>query len=243
MGRSRRRTPGRRPVSSGRRRHHRPPTTSRARRSSPPIRTPTTSRRHSRRARSPPLADAEHSFAHQFDDAEQQRQASSLGMWVFLVTEIMFFGGMFTAYAIYRALYPDAFAHGSHELDIHLGATNTAVLIVSSFTMALAVHAAQVGHRRRLVWGPLVPMALGTVFLVIKAFEYHEKFATGHVPGPYFTWPGPEASHVELFFALYFAMTGFHALHMVIGVGLLTWLVLGARAGRYGPGYHNPVEI
>jgi cytochrome c oxidase subunit 3 len=105
------------------------------------------------------------------------------------------------------------------------------------------VHAAQVGHRRRLVGSLLVTMALGTVFLVIKAFEYHEKFATGHVPGPYFTWPGPEASHVELFFALYFAMTGFHALHMVIGVGLLTWLVLGARAGRYGPGYHNPVEI
>src|SRR5215468_3487858 len=113
---------------------------------------------------------------HQFDDVEQQHDAASLGMWVFLVTEIMFFGGMFTAYVVYRALYPGAFAGASHHLDIRLGAINTAVLITSSLTMALAVHAAQLGRSRSLLVFLLSTMALGSTFLVIKSIEYAHKF-------------------------------------------------------------------
>jgi cytochrome c oxidase subunit 3 len=180
---------------------------------------------------------------HQFDDVEQQREATSLGMWVFLITEVMFFGGMFTLYVVYRALYPEAFAYASHHLDIRLGATNTTVLITSSLTMALAVYGAQVGRQRLLIGALLVTMLLGSVFLVIKGFEYHHKFAEGLVPGAGFTYEGPDTPHAQLFFSLYFALTGFHALHMVIGLGLLTWLVLGARRDRFGPAYHSPVEI
>jgi cytochrome c oxidase subunit III len=189
------------------------------------------------------LAELAHAHAHHFDDPAQQREAASLGMWVFLVTEVMFFGGMFTAYTVYRAVFPEAFGHASRHLDVTLGTTNTGVLIVSSFTMALAVHAAQTGRRRRLIASLLVTTALGLTFLGIKGYEYAHKFHEGLVPGPFFTYAGPEAAQAQLFFSVYFAMTGFHALHMVIGVGLLTWLVLVARRGRIGPGYDTPVEL
>ncbi len=182
-------------------------------------------------------------FAHQFEDAEQQHDASTLGMWVFLVTEIMFFAGMFTAYVIYRSLYAGAFAGASHHLDIVLGAINTTVLITSSLTMALAVHSAQVGRRQLLVLFLLLTMALGTTFLVIKGFEYAHKFHEGLVPGPAFSYHGPDAGQQQLFFSIYFAMTGMHALHMVIGFGLLTVLVIHSRRGRYGPAYYTPVEL
>jgi cytochrome c oxidase subunit 3 len=182
--------------------------------------------------------------AHHFDDAVQQHEAASLGMWVFLVTEIMFFGGLFTAYAAFRALHPDAFASASHHLDVRLGTLNTAVLIASSLTMALAVHAAQVGRRGRLVGMLGLTMLLGTAFLVVKAFEYAAKFADGLVPGAGFTWHEPgERVAAQIFYGLYFTMTGLHALHMVIGLGILAWLVRGARRGRFGPAYPNPVEV
>ena len=180
--------------------------------------------------------------AHQFDDAEQQRDASTLGMWVFLVTEIMFFGGLFTTYVAYRSLFPGAFGHASNDLNVTLGGINTAVLIASSLTMALAVHAAQLGHRGGLVAWLLVTMAFGSVFLGIKAYEYAHKFHEGLVPGPYFTYAGPEAPQAQLFFSIYFAMTGLHALHMVIGIGLLAWLVVAGWRGRFTAAWHNPVE-
>jgi cytochrome c oxidase subunit III len=180
---------------------------------------------------------------HQFDDAEQQYEASALGMWVFLVTEIMFFGGLFTAYVAYRAAYPGAFGAASDHLDLTLGAVNTAVLIGSSLTMALAVHASQVGRRNALLTCLLLTMALGSVFLGIKAVEYADKFHHHLVPGPYFAFAGPDARHAEIFFSLYFAMTGVHALHMIIGLGVLAVLVRQARKGRFGTRYHTPVEI
>jgi len=191
------------------------------------------------------VAEAVHgAHAHHFDDALQQREASTLGMWIFLVTEVMFFGGLFTAYVTYRALYPDAFAHASHHLDVVLGTFNTAVLISSSLTMALAVHAAQVGRRGRLVACLFLTALLGATFLVVKVVEYAEKFEHHLVPGPAFAWPeSAEAPNVQLFYSLYFAMTGLHALHMVIGLGILTWLILGARRGRFGPTYATPVEV
>ena len=132
------------------------------------------------------LADSHALPRHQFDDVEQQQEVSSLGMWVFLVTEIMFFGGLFTGYAVYRAAYPAAFAAGSHHLDIVLGGVNTAVLIGSSLTMALAVHSAQIGERSGLVRCLLLTMLLGLVFLGIKGVEYAHKFEEHLVPGRWF---------------------------------------------------------
>jgi cytochrome c oxidase subunit 3 len=181
--------------------------------------------------------------AHHFDDAEQQYQASALGMWVFLVTEVMFFGGALATYVVYRTQYPAAFAHASHHLDVWLGTFNTVVLIGSSLTMALAVWAAKTSRRRTLVTTLLLTMAFGTVFLVVKASEYAHKFHEGHLPGPTFHYPGPEAPQAELCFSLYFALTGIHALHMVIGLGLLTWLVVGALRGRYHAAYATPVDL
>src|SRR5262249_37763892 len=157
--------------------------------------------------------------AHQFDDAEQQFEASSLGMWIFLVTEIMFFGGVFTAYVAYRALYPQAFGHASNHLDLTLGTVNTVVLIASSLTMALAIHAAQLGRTRHLVVFLVLTMLLGSTFLGIKAVEYAHKFEDGLVPGLAFTYSGADAAQAQIFFSLYFGMTGLHALHMIIGLG------------------------
>jgi cytochrome c oxidase subunit 3 len=181
--------------------------------------------------------------AHQFEDIEQQHHASWLGMWVFLATEVMFFGGMFAGYAYYRVGYPDAFAAGSNRLDVLLGAINTAVLIGSSFTMALAVHSGQMGRNKAAIRFLLLTMLLGAVFLGIKFYEYHEKFVEHLVPGPAFRFEGPLARPAEIFFSLYFAMTGLHALHMIIGIGLLTWMALKARRGRFSPVYYTPIEL
>jgi len=189
----------------------------------------------------PSVSDA-HPLAHQFDEVEQQRRAVTLGMWAFLVNEVMFFGGLFLTYTIYRVLYPGPFHDGSHHLDPTLGTVNTVVLIASSLTMALAVWSAERGKRRPLVGFLLATLALGMVFVGIKAVEYHEKWVDHLVPGPYFVWHGPDGSHVQLFYSLYFAMTGFHALHMLIGFGLLTWLIVDALRGRFGPTYWAPVE-
>jgi cytochrome c oxidase subunit 3 len=190
-----------------------------------------------------PSVSEAHPLAHQFDDVEQQRRAVTLGMWAFLLNEIMFFGGLFLAYTIYRLLYPQAFHDGSHHLDVTLGTVNTVVLIASSLTMAMAVWSAERGKRRLLSGFLLATLALGLVFVGIKAVEYHDKWVHHLVPGPYFSWPGADAPHVQLFYSLYFAMTGFHALHMLVGFGLLTWLLIDAQRGRFGPAYWAPVEI
>lgn len=189
------------------------------------------------------MSEASRALAHQFDDLEQQREASSLGMWVFLITEIMFFGGLFTGYAVYRSKYPQAFAQGSHHLDILLGGINTAVLILSSLTMALAVHAAQLGRRKTIVLFLALTILLGAVFFGIKVIEYSHKFEQQLVPGPRFVSEGPHGAQVQLFFSFYFAMTGMHALHMVIGIGVLSLLLLLAWQGRFSPDYYSPVEL
>ena len=180
---------------------------------------------------------------HHFENLEQQREAGALGMWVFLVTEIMFFGGMFFAYTLYRSLYPGAFASASNHLDLTLGTVNTVVLILSSFTMAIAVYSAQVGNRRNLIVALIFTIVLGVTFLGIKAVEYRDKYEDSLIPGklipgrpfnpaiqehgqPYdkhklHLLPGATVKNVEMFYWIYFAMTGMHAVHMIIGVGLL----------------------
>jgi cytochrome c oxidase subunit III len=182
-------------------------------------------------------------FQHHFDDMEQQFEASHLGMWVFLVTEVMFFGGLFAAYIIYRTLYADAFADTSRHMDVILGGMNTAVLIGSSLTMALAVHAAQTNARRLLPWFLIGTIVLGSIFLIVKAFEYTHKWHEHLVPGPYFQYDGPYAAQAQILFSFYFIMTGMHAVHMIVGIGLLTYLVVKAWQQTYSSEYFTPVEM
>ncbi len=180
--------------------------------------------------------------AHQFESPEQQYQASTLGMWLFLITEIMFFGGLFLVYAVYRSQYPEAFRLASHHLDIGLGAFNTAALLGSSFTMVMAVYAAQTSRKNLQVFYLLLTIVLGAVFLGVKGMEYAHKFHEHLVPGPHFHFP--EASReAQLFFSLYFAMTGMHAVHMIIGLGLLVYLVVRGARGAFNREYCTPVEM
>ena len=189
------------------------------------------------------MSDASALHAHHFDDVEQQHEASWIGMWVFLATEVMFFGGMFLGYTIYRTSYPQAFAGASNLLDVWLGTINTAVLICSSFTMALAVRAAQLGQRKPVIIFITLTIILGTVFLGIKFTEYHAKFVEHLVPGSAFRYKGSVVGGAEIFFSFYFAMTGMHALHMIIGVGLLASLIVKTARGRFSSSYYTPVEL
>ena len=183
--------------------------------------------------------------AHQFDDMEQQVKSSTLGMWVFLLTEIMFFGGMFCAYTVYRTMYAEAFATTSLYMNPLWGGVNTMVLICSSLTMALAVRSAQIGSKKALIWFLIFTMIFGAMFLGVKAIEYHEHWVDAKVPGFNFDYhEHPEFFHeAQILFCFYFFMTGFHALHMVIGLGLMTYLLVASVKGRFGPGYYTPVEI
>jgi len=189
------------------------------------------------------LAESRAAAAHQFDDLAQQHEADTLGMWAFLLTEVMLFGGLFLGYAVYRWSFPEAFAEASHHLDVWLGSINTAVLIGSSLTMALAVHSAQTNDRRGLTRFLLLTILLGLVFLGIKGTEYLHKFEEHLVPGASFAYPGPHARHAQLFFSFYFGMTGLHAFHMLVGIGLLAVLAWRARRGRFSADYYAPVEL
>ena len=180
---------------------------------------------------------------HHFESMEQQRDASTLAMWVFLVTEILFFGGFFLAYTVYRWQYARGFAEASVHMDIVLGTINTAVLIVSSLTMAMAVHSASTGRRGRLLGFLSATILLGLAFLGIKAVEYTDHIRHHLLPGPGFHFSGANAPAAQMFFSLYFGMTGLHALHMVVGIGIVSTLLVMAYRGRFSPDYYNPVEV
>ncbi len=198
---------------------------------------------------------------HHFETEEQQREAGSFGMWLFLLTEIMFFGGMFFAYLLYRNWYYDAFVPASNQLNVALGGANTAILITSGFFMALGVWAAEVQKKGLLVLFLILTTVFGCAFLGIKYVEYHEKWEKHHIPGASFDIsefvnPPRDASgkmtqkplapdmaqKTQIFFFLYFAMTGMHALHMIIGLGLLAWLIARAQRGDFTAGYVAPIE-
>lgn len=198
--------------------------------------------------------DQEHvpELQHHFANMDQQRNAASLGMWVFLGTEIMFFGGMFLAYLIYRIWYFNEFAIGSRSLDIWLGTINTIVLICSSLTVALSVRAAQRGRRKTLIGLIIATIIFGLGFLFIKGIEWYQKFEEHHIPGSSFSindliqkYPNVplDPHHAQLYFSLYFALTGLHALHMIIGVGIFIVLLVMAWRGKFTPEYHTPIEI
>jgi cytochrome c oxidase subunit 3 len=221
-------------------------------------------------------AHAHHpALQHHFDNMRQQKEAAVLGMWVFLLTEILFFGGLFVAYMIYRVWYYDAFAEASRRLSLFWGGLNTAVLIGSSLTMALAVRCAQTNNRKWTVNWLILTMLLGCVFLGVKVIEYEDKFANYEVPGAHYDWMyherhlaaegGEHASAAEasageehrnlslspdqlqrttqLYFSLYFTMTGLHALHMIIGVGLMMVITWMAWKGKFDAEYYTPVEM
>jgi cytochrome c oxidase subunit 3 len=168
-------------------------------------------------------------------------------MWAFLITEVMFFGGLFAAYTAYRFAYPEAFVAGSGDLHFWAGTINTGVLLLSSLFVALAVHAASSGKSRTAAAYLAGAILLGLVFLGIKAFEYAEKFSHHHVPGEAFDFEhvpaGATEGQVEIFYGLYFALTGLHALHMVIGVVLLSVIAVAAVRGRFSREYFTPVEV
>jgi len=192
-------------------------------------------------------------LAHHFESLAVQTEASTLGMWTFLVQEVLFFGAFFLVYTLHRNLYYPVFEACSHHLDWKLGAVNTAVLICSSLTMALAVHAAAVGKRRQIVLWLLATVLLGSVFLGVKVVEYHEKWEAQLIPG--LRWgsaqqvghelhlQGADVEHAQLYFSLYFGLTGLHALHMIVGIPIILWIAFRAHRGEFGPEYGTPVEL
>ncbi len=216
-------------------------------------------------------ADAHHAhhpaLQHHFDTMGQQKEAAVIGMWLVLLTEILFFGGLFVAYMIYRIWYFDAFAEASRSLDLFWGGLNTAVLIGSSLTMALAVRCAQTNSRKWTVNWLILTMILGCVFLGVKVIEYSDKFEHHHVPGASYVWAAEHVTPVageaaaaethrelslspqqlqqttQIYFSLYFTMTGLHALHMIIGVGLMLVITWMAWKGRFDAHYYTPVEM
>ena len=192
-------------------------------------------------------------LAHHFENLEQQTSAAQLGMWAFLATEILFFGAVFTAYTVYRNSYTAGFTAGCDEQLVTVGAINTAVLLTSSLTMALAVQAAAAGRRAALVRNLGLTILLGLVFLGVKVYEYRRDYLEGMVPGVWFH-PHSETLHewaehqvnprnVELYFVFYFVLTGLHALHMVIGMGVLGVQLVLARRGWFPPEYPTPIEL
>jgi cytochrome c oxidase subunit 3 len=196
------------------------------------------------------MGPAEPVIPHHFETKPQHNECNILGMWLFLAQEIMFFGGLFTAYAVYRFKYPDAWEAGSGALNRTIGTGNTIVLLVSSLTMALSVYYAQTDQFKRLVASFSLTMVFGTVFLVVKYFEYKEKYTYGLIPG---AWWNPDPHHVDLtiddpakiqlFFVMYFIMTGMHAFHMVIGLIIAGVMMIMTLKRKFGPNKYMPVEM
>ena len=188
---------------------------------------------------------AGHELEHHFADMGQQRAAATLGMWIFLITEVLFFGGMITAYLVYRVAYYDAWKVGSEHMEFWKGTINTVLLLCSSFTMVLAVWASQVGKKNLLVLFLCITILFGIGFEGVKGLEYYNHFREGSVPGQFWHMDiqGADVPHVQLFFVIYFVMTGFHALHLAIGIGILFVLAWQSWKGKFTPYYNNPIEI
>lgn len=181
--------------------------------------------------------------AHHFVDSDQQFESSKLGMWLFLVTEILFFGGLFVAYIVFRAWHPDLFIQAAETLNTTLGAINTVVLIVSSLTIALAIRAAQLNQQKNLLLYLGSTIALATTFMVIKYFEYMDKFSKGIYPAGSYSYTGIEHEMAGVFYSIYYMMTGLHGIHVVIGIGIIAWLMIKAKKGAFNSEYYTPVEI
>jgi len=179
---------------------------------------------------------------HHFSEMAQQNDSAKLGMWIFLLTEILTFGGLFVAYAVYRAWNPDMFLMAHKALDVQMGALNTVVLILSSVTMALGIRSIQLDNPKQSVRFLVITIGFAVMFLVVKYFEYAHKFHVGQLPGKFYTYTGIEGTNPHIFFSIYFMMTGLHALHILIGIGLLSWVIRKTRQNIFSSQYYAPVE-
>ncbi len=187
-----------------------------------------------------------HTVAHHFSSAEQEFQSGKMGFWLFLATEILLFGGLFCAYFAYHDLYPETFRQGGNQLNWVLGALNTTVLLASSWTMAMAVRSAQRSEKKKMLTFLSLTLLGALIFLTIKYFEYSLKIEHGLLPGRYFTDDHGVMAGLpfgNLFFALYFTMTGIHGLHVLVGVGLITWMIVLGAKGRFHSGYYTPIDL
>ncbi|PIT99587.1 MAG: cytochrome C oxidase subunit III [Bdellovibrionales bacterium CG10_big_fil_rev_8_21_14_0_10_45_34] len=187
-------------------------------------------------------ADTAHDHAHHFESREHQYSAAKLGIWLFMLTEIVMFGGLFVGYAFLRSLYPEIFFDGHKYLDVTMGATNTIVLLTSSLTMALSISYIQTGQNKKAALNLWLTFACAFVFLIIKYFEYSHKIHDGLLPGHFFTHAGDHPEKIGMFFGIYFMMTGLHGVHVTAGIVLISWLLIKLYKGHFNPKYFTPVE-
>jgi cytochrome c oxidase subunit III len=180
--------------------------------------------------------------AHHFANASQQRDSAKFGMWIFLITEMLLFGGLFTAYSVYRAMHVEMFINAHKFLDVQLGTINTLVLITSSLTMALAIRSIQLNQKSKSAWFLLTTLILAAVFLGIKYFENSHKIHLGQLPGKFYTFQGVEGSNPHIFFSVYFVMTGLHGIHVIMGMAVILFLFVKTLRGHYSAEYFNPIE-
>lgn len=180
---------------------------------------------------------------HHFINAEQQFDTSKLGMWLFLATEILMFGGLFVGYGLMQSVYPEAWIAGHHHLDRIMGAINTVFLLCSSFTMVMAVHSASTNNKGKTIMNLLLTLGFAGGFLVIKYFEYAHKFHDGLLPGRFFSYHGGGPAEQAMFFGFYFCMTGLHGIHVLIGMILIAWITLRTMKGEFSSAYYTPVDL
>lgn len=180
---------------------------------------------------------------HHFVDAEQQFETAKMGMWIFLVTEILMFGGLFAAYIVFRLWYPDLFTQASAELNTLWGGVNTVVLIGSSLTVAMAIKSAQLNQKKNIAINLGITLALAAVFMVIKYFEWTHKFELGIFPGQFYDFGGIAHEKANVFFSLYYLMTGLHGIHVLIGMGIMSWLLWRSFKNHFDSEYYTPIEI
>jgi len=180
--------------------------------------------------------------AHHFSEIEQQTEAVKLGMWIFLLTEILLFGGLFTAYSVFRAWNPDMFINAHKFLNVMLGTLNTVILISSSVTVVLAIRSMQLGRREKTIFFLVATLILAAVFLVVKYFEYSHKFHLGQLPGKYYTFTGVEGTNPHIFFSIYFSMTGLHGLHVLAGMIAIGWMLVRTVRRNFSSEYYAPLE-
>ena len=181
-------------------------------------------------------------YAHHFDSADHEFKSSIEGVWIFLTSEILMFGALLVGYFIYSNIYPEVFELGSKSTNWVLGATNTVVLLFSSLTMALGIYFCQINERKKAVTSLAITIICGALFMIIKYFEYSHKIHEGWLPGQWFTGDTQGVENLPLYFSFYFMMTGLHGIHVLIGMGLVAWVMIRANRGEFGPNYYTPVE-
>ncbi len=180
---------------------------------------------------------------HHFREMSQQFEAAKIGMWLFLVTEVLLFGGLFVGYGIMHAKHPEAFMAAHHHLDKVMGALNTIVLLFSSFTMVMAVWAAQTNRRKLTILFLIITLLCACTFMVVKYFEYSHKFHDGLLPGKYYTHQGDTVPGQFMFFSFYFMMTGLHGIHVLLGMIAIIWVLFRTIRGDFSSDYYAPVDI